>query len=75
MLVNLYLKEGNVINGCNIYPEDVERGGLPYRTEEEIDTSLMQVPWGNKYISFQTENINGRIHVNNIVRYEVVKEG
>lgn len=71
MLVNIYTKEGNVIKKCNIYPEDVKQGDLPYSTKEQIDNALGKVPWGFKFISFQTENIHGKIHVNNIEKYEI----
>jgi hypothetical protein len=71
MRVNLYLKDGNVIKRCNIYPEDVKNGDLPYVIKDQIDQALSKVAWGIKYVSFQTESSQGQVHVNNIERFEI----
>lgn len=73
MLIDINTEDGNVIKKCNIYPEDVRQGNLPFVSEEQIEKALSKVPWGHKYISFQTENIHGQIHVNNIISYEKSK--
>jgi hypothetical protein len=72
MLVNLYLKDGNVIKNCFLYPEDVKNGELPFVSKEKIEQALGKVLWGFKYISFQTESLHAQIHVNNIEKYEFV---
>jgi hypothetical protein len=73
MLLNIYTKDGNVIKNCNVYPEDVKNGDLPYLDIEQIETALRKVPWGIKYISFQTESLHGQVHVNNIEKYEIIE--
>ncbi|MBL4951059.1 hypothetical protein JK635_02240 [Neobacillus sp. YIM B02564] len=73
MLVNLYLTDGNILKECSLYPEDVKNGDLPYKTQEEITTALYKVPWGLKYISYQTKSLHGQVHVNSIEKYEFVQ--
>jgi hypothetical protein len=74
MLVDIYTDDGNVIRKCNIFPEDVKQGDLPFASKEQIDDAIRKVPWGFKFISFQTKNINGKIHVNNIKTYTFYDE-
>lgn len=74
MLVDIYTKEGNVIKRCSIYPDDVKSGDPPFTDIEQIENAFKKVPWGVKYISFQTKNINGFVHVNNVEKYEIHDE-
>jgi radical SAM superfamily enzyme len=69
MRIDITVKDGTVIKGCCIYPEDVKNGDSNITDKKEIDMVLSKVPWGKKYISFQNEFINGHIHVNNILEY------
>lgn len=70
MLVNLYLDDESVIRECAIFPEEVNKGDQNYNSKNEVDTALSKVPWGNKFISYQSKYMQGRIHVNNILSYE-----
>lgn len=74
MRLDLYLEDGTIIKNCAIYPEDVETGDQNIQDKEEIVSMLQKVPWGMKHISYQSRLTQGKIHVNNIDKYEFVDE-
>lgn len=72
MFVNLYLTDGSNIRCCSIFPDEVKTGDMPYLSKDAIDKAISKVPWGNKFISYQSKTMSGRLHVNNIDYYEAV---
>lgn len=72
MRVNLELMDGTKIPNCNIYKEDVEKGEMPFATEEEIKNALTKVPWGFKHFCYQNESTHGRLHANEVKEYTFV---
>ena len=72
MFVNLHLIDGSVIRYVTLFPEDVSPGDHPYVTKDAIDRAISKVPWGEKFVCYQSKVISGRVHVNSIEKYKVV---
>lgn len=72
MRVNLKLIDGTEIPNCNIFKEDVEKGDMPFTTEDEIHHALRKVPWGFKHFCYQNEFVHGRLHANQVKSYNLV---
>jgi hypothetical protein len=72
MLVNIYTKEGSIIKQCSLFEANVRNGDSPFTNLADINKAMLKVPWGEKYSSFQSKELNGTIHVNNIERYTII---
>lgn len=72
MLLNLYLEDGSILKKVGIFPEEVANGDQYITDKEEIEGMLQHVPWGRKIISYQSEPLQGKIHVNKIKSYEFI---
>ena len=69
MLIDINLKDGSVLMGCAIFPEEVENGEENIRDIKVIEEMLTPVPWGRKVITYKNTHLQGKLHVNHIHSY------
>lgn len=73
-MINVLLKDGTLLN-CSIYESD-KSGEYPILNHERINCLFIKKGKKDNFkdglINFQTEMINGKFHVNNVLSYEII---